>query len=145
MIDKPSNCYFQSGVIPYRVNSGEVEVLLIKSKRGKWIFPKGIIEAGFSAVESAAKEAFEEAGIKGTIQNDICGEYNYKKWGGVCNVKIFPMTVEEVFDKWTEDDFRVRKWFPINKAAKKVKRTKLSSLLSLVPGTVNEKIKITEE
>src|SRR5210317_1534724 len=48
----------QSGVIPYRVRKGNLEILLITSRRERrWIIPKGIIEPDYSARNSAAKEA----------------------------------------------------------------------------------------
>ena len=40
----------QSGVIPYRVRKGNLEILLITSRRERrWIIPKGIIEPDYSA------------------------------------------------------------------------------------------------
>jgi 8-oxo-dGTP pyrophosphatase MutT (NUDIX family) len=58
----------QSGVLPYRVTAGKVEVLLVTSTRRKrWIAPKGWIALGLSAAESAAKEALEEAGVSGHV------------------------------------------------------------------------------
>ena len=36
----------QSGVIPYRIQEGKIEILLITSlKKKRWIIPKGIIES----------------------------------------------------------------------------------------------------
>ena len=35
----------QSGVIPYRIMDGQIEVMLITSSGGKrWVIPKGLIE-----------------------------------------------------------------------------------------------------
>jgi 8-oxo-dGTP pyrophosphatase MutT (NUDIX family) len=36
---------------------------------GRWIIPKGNISAGKAPYEAAQAEAFEEAGIKGTISD----------------------------------------------------------------------------
>ena len=48
----------QSGVIPYRVREGQVEVLVITSSDGlRWVVPKGLVEPGMTAADSAAKEA----------------------------------------------------------------------------------------
>jgi 8-oxo-dGTP pyrophosphatase MutT (NUDIX family) len=60
--------YFdQSGVIPYRKKEWKVEVLLVTSiKKKKWIIPKGFIEYNMSPFQSAKKEAFEEAGVRGS-------------------------------------------------------------------------------
>jgi len=68
MNHKPTFLVERSGVIPYGRRDGAVEVLLITSSDGQhWVIPKGVIEPGMSAAESAAKEAYEEAGIRGRV------------------------------------------------------------------------------
>ena len=62
-----SQSFKQSAVVPYRLVKNEIEVLLITTRKGRWIIPKGIIEPELSAAESAAKEALEEAGVKGEV------------------------------------------------------------------------------
>jgi len=116
MKNKPDYWYNQSAVIPYRFSGDNVEVLIITTrKKKKWIFPKGIIEHGLSAKESAKKEAAEEAGVNGEVLPQEIGEYNYKKWGGTCKVKVFSLKVANIQDKW-EENFRERKWIQIPKA-----------------------------
>ena len=70
----------QSGVIPYRKKNGKTEVLLVTSiRRKKWIIPKGFIEYHMSPFQSAKKEAFEEAGVKGSNTTKILGSYKVRK------------------------------------------------------------------
>jgi 8-oxo-dGTP pyrophosphatase MutT (NUDIX family) len=71
----------QAGVIAYRIRDGEVRVLLMTSRdTGRWIIPKGNIKAGVTPCKAAEKEAYEEAGIKGTITGSIpLGTYTYFK------------------------------------------------------------------
>ena len=70
----------QSGVIPYRVNNGVLEILLITTvKKKKWIIPKGYVEFNLSPFESAKKEAFEEAGIIGSNETYELGTIELKK------------------------------------------------------------------
>lgn len=131
MKTRPEWYYKQSAVIPYRIKSGEPEVLLITSSyKGNWIIPKGIVELGMSARESAAKEAIEEAGVTGTVGRKLVGKYNYEKWGNTCRVKVFPYLVKDVLNKWAEDNIRKRKWFSIKKALKKVKKKELIQILA---------------
>jgi 8-oxo-dGTP pyrophosphatase MutT (NUDIX family) len=55
-------------VIPYRIRDGKIEVMLITSStRKRWIIPKGMIEPDMTPQDSAAKEAWEEAGIIGQV------------------------------------------------------------------------------
>ena len=87
--EKPDHWYRQSGVIPLRCKGKKTEVLLVTSRGGKrWIIPKGIIEPGLSAGESALREAWEEAGAQGDLRSGAAGSYRYRKWGGVCTVAV---------------------------------------------------------
>jgi 8-oxo-dGTP pyrophosphatase MutT (NUDIX family) len=45
-----------------------IEFLLIQTRGGRWIFPKGSAEPGLTHAQAAALEAFEEAGVHGRIQ-----------------------------------------------------------------------------
>src|SRR5262249_32651877 len=58
----------QAGAIPYAIVDGEVRVLLVTSRgSGRWLIPKGNIDPGLTPAEAAAKEAYEEGGIRGRI------------------------------------------------------------------------------
>lgn len=127
----------QSAVIPFRVHEGNLEVLLITARGGnRWIVPKGLIENGMSAMESAAQEAYEEAGIRGKVFDHSVGEYEYEKWDGTCRVQIFLMHVQKVSDKWPEDDFRTRKWVSPESASETVNEPALKKLLADLPKLV---------
>ena len=48
----------QAGVIAYRILDGKVQVLLMTSRdTGRWIIPKGNIDAGATPAKAAEKEA----------------------------------------------------------------------------------------
>ena len=76
MQNKPENFYSQSAILPFKKENGEYLILLVTSRnKNKWVIPKGIIEENLSALESAEKEALEEAGITGKIyKKSISGE-----------------------------------------------------------------------
>lgn len=131
---KKTPIYPQSAVIPYRVEDGRVDVLLVTSVRNRhWVVPKGLIEPGLDSVSSAAKEAEEEAGIRGTIDPNPLGTYEYKKWGGTCQVEVFAMYVEEMMEDWPEAEFRTREWFGVEQASEKADKKGLRKLIALLP------------
>jgi 8-oxo-dGTP pyrophosphatase MutT (NUDIX family) len=133
-LQDPSWMFNQSGVIPYRHVGGKLCLLLITSRRKKhWVVPKGIIEVDLNAEDSAAQEAFEEAGVLGVIHPDSVGEYTYQKWGGTCRVKIFLMQVQSQQKEWPEDFFRERQWLSIEEAAQRVDQEGLKKLIQKVP------------
>ena len=120
----------QSGVIPYRKKNGKTEVLLVTSIRKKnWLVPKGFIEYHLSPFQSAKKEAFEEAGVKGGNTTKILGSYKVRKNGSELLTKIYSMKVTRVFKDYPEKNLRKRKWFSVYDAAKKVEIDELATII----------------
>jgi 8-oxo-dGTP pyrophosphatase MutT (NUDIX family) len=58
----------QAAAVCYRVSKRGVEFLLVQTRGGRWIFPKGGVEPDLTHAESAALEAFEEAGVHGRME-----------------------------------------------------------------------------
>jgi len=124
----------QSGVIPYRIHQGSLEILLITSRKSKrWVIPKGLIELHMNAAESAMNEAWEEAGIRGQVSETAIGTYEYKKWGGTCHVEVFGLHVETLLQDWPEDSIRQRQWFSVTKAAERVREADLKQMILALP------------
>ena len=133
---KPDFFYRQSAVIPWREAGNGREVLLITNrKRTRWVVPKGIVDPGLSPVESAQKEAWEEAGIRGQTPDEVVGVYPYQKWGGTCTVEVFVMHVEVEADDWPERDIRDRQWLPPAEAASRVREPGLAALIRGLGGS----------
>jgi len=58
----------QVAAVCYRLRGALLEFLLVNTSAGKWTFPKGNIDDRLSLREAAAREALEEAGAKGRIE-----------------------------------------------------------------------------
>jgi 8-oxo-dGTP pyrophosphatase MutT (NUDIX family) len=58
----------QVAAVCYRLRAGEIEFRLVKTGKGRWIFPKGNVEPGLTHAQAAALEAFEEAGVHGRME-----------------------------------------------------------------------------
>jgi 8-oxo-dGTP pyrophosphatase MutT (NUDIX family) len=126
----------QYGVLPVRRTAGgRLEVLLITSRdTRRWVVPRGNPIAGKSPPESAAQEAFEEAGIVGAVDPEAIGLYSYEKRrrlrGAVpALVHLFRMRVEEERDDWPEKSQRERRWFAPHEAAAAVAESDLAELI----------------
>ena len=138
MPDCSDTKYLQSGVIPFVVENGTVKVLLVTSRSGeRWVIPKGIIEGEAASLESAVREAYEEAGIKGKAYSQAIGEYRYQKWGGTCRVKVFLFQVNEVLKEWPEAHFRQRAWVSVEEAVKRVSERALKNMVRRVPELID--------
>ena len=132
MLTKPDYWYKQSAAIPFRIIDNKIEVIVVRSRKNKhWIFPKGIIEKSLSSKESAVKEAFEEAGVIGEIQNKKLGKYSYKKWGGKCKVKVYSLSVKTLLNDYPES-FRERKWIDIDIADEFIFDNKILKILEFL-------------
>jgi 8-oxo-dGTP pyrophosphatase MutT (NUDIX family) len=127
----------QSGVIPFRVSDGKVEILLITSASGvRWIIPKGVVEPGMDPGDSAVKEAFEEAGVQGERSPRPIGSYQRQKWGGECTIQVYLLKVQTVLERWPESAERRRAWLTIDEAAHAVEEPALKELIRAVPALV---------
>jgi 8-oxo-dGTP pyrophosphatase MutT (NUDIX family) len=51
------------GIVFRRTQSGEIEILLIQDAKNRWTIPKGHIEEGETAQQTARREIGEEAGL----------------------------------------------------------------------------------
>jgi predicted NUDIX family NTP pyrophosphohydrolase len=113
----------QAGVIAYRVLDGKVQVLLMTSRdTGRWIIPKGNINGRSTPSKAAEKEAYEEAGVKGTITSSIpLGIYTYSKKlesgeARAATVEVYLLRIKERLKKWPEKSERKLSWVSTKKA-----------------------------
>lgn len=63
----------------FRILSTGVEFLLVRTRKGRWTFPKGGVDAGLTHAQSAALEAYEEAGVHGRIEEVPFTRYSVRK------------------------------------------------------------------
>ncbi len=115
---------FQVAAICYRRRGTSAEFLLVNTNGGgKWTFPKGSPAASMSHSRAAEREAWEEAGARGTIEPRHFHLYLHSKgvfWKppGVQEfvVKAFLMEVEETNSPLEE--MRNPTWFSADDARK---------------------------
>jgi len=134
MANKPDWLNERSAAIPIINDNGVIKVVLVTTKpktNNNWIFPKGQIELGMSAFESAAKEAFEEAGVIGQISPTQFGTYEQNKWGSRMQVHVYTMEVTEILDTWDEMRVRDRVILPLDEAINLVQSSQKHILVKL--------------
>jgi phosphohistidine phosphatase len=119
-------------VIPFRRDGNRLVFCLITSlKKNHWIFPKGIIDPGETRYETARKEAWEEAGLRGRILQDPLGSYEDFKWGAALDVTVLLMEVEQCDDDWQEASLRRRCWSSPEEALQLLNRPAHKRMLRL--------------
>lgn len=125
----------QYAALCWRVQGDRPQVLLITSRgTGRWIVPKGWPIAGMTPAQSAAREAWEEAGAIGRATEVGIGLYTYDKVMGPddmipCLCTVYPLRVRDLADSYPEKGQRRRKWFSPRRAATKVAEPDLAALI----------------
>lgn len=129
----------QYAALCYRVKkkTNEVEVLLMTSRdTGRWVIPKGWPMNGKCSHEVAAREALEEAGVRGTIEKETLGSYTYAKVlkDGLtvsCKVQVYVLEVSELAKNFKEKGERTLEWVSCDEAVKRVREPELRDLFLL--------------
>ena len=126
----------QYAALPYRPTGvSGTEVMLVTSRgRQRWIIPKGWPHSGRAPCDSAAREAFEEAGVLGLVERRSVGSFRYKKRlkkgrVTVCIVHVFPLNVARQRLQWPEKNQREIKWVSVQEAAKAVQNARLREII----------------
>ncbi|WP_420126523.1 NUDIX hydrolase [Longimicrobium sp.] len=113
MDNHPAQC----AALPYRMNGGLVEVLLVTPRGGEgWIIPKGKVEAKLGVPGSAAQEAVEEGGVRGEIEQTPFDQYRHGGTDDGPLVAVYLMRVTKEMSSWRESHQRERRWATLDDA-----------------------------
>ena len=125
----------QYAALPWRYSGGAREVLLISSRdTGRWVIPKGWPIKGLTPAETAAREAYEEAGLGGQMSKKPIGEFEYGKRlnGGKVQptrVEVFALEQMVQHPDWPEQGQRKMQWFSLPEAAEAVEEPELKDII----------------
>ena len=132
----------QYGALCWRPAGTGVEILLVTSRdTGRWVIPKGWPIEGLDPAQSAAREAWEEAGARGVADPDCLGCYSYEKvlrrapegqedQTVPCVVAVYALQVARQIKDFPEARQRRCKWFSPEKAAARVDEPELAALIA---------------
>jgi len=110
-----------AGGVVVRSHNARWYVLLMRDMNDNWTFPKGIIEAGESPQQAAAREVLEEVGISNlTCLSPLRSiRYMYKKGSRIektVHYFLFQTTTQENPSHQKEEGIKDAQWFTIRKA-----------------------------
>jgi 8-oxo-dGTP pyrophosphatase MutT (NUDIX family) len=119
----------QVAAVCFRLKRRGIEFLLVRTGSGRWTFPKGGAEPGLTLAQSAAVEAFEEAGVHGRIEEASFARYLYRKRRSGNSVRkagreqlIVHAHLCEVSNAGSpQESKRKPKWFPVEKAKRQLR------------------------
>jgi 8-oxo-dGTP pyrophosphatase MutT (NUDIX family) len=116
--------------------SSEVEFLLIQDSKGRWTIPKGHIEEGEPARDTAKREIMEETGLAEMKVLDWLGKINFRYRRGN---SLVLMTTDIFLVEGLGDTDRIKPekwmtslgWLPANDALAKIEYEDISKLILL--------------
>jgi 8-oxo-dGTP pyrophosphatase MutT (NUDIX family) len=115
----------QVAAVCYRLGKHGIEFLLVRTRGGRWTFPKGSAESGLSHAQAAALEAFEEAGVHGRIEEAAFARYvrvrNGTRRSPEIEVIINAHLCEVTRLTEPEEEDRTPTWFTAEKAKRKLR------------------------
>jgi 8-oxo-dGTP pyrophosphatase MutT (NUDIX family) len=120
----------QYGVLPYVRHASKIKLILITSRTShQWIVPKGARVRCKSKRASAQQEAFEEAGLKGPLDEGGTLHVTIIRNGKKIALTLYPMRVKKVLRLWPEGHQRERIMVSIHKAEMLIACPKLKRCL----------------
>jgi 8-oxo-dGTP pyrophosphatase MutT (NUDIX family) len=102
----------QVAAVCYRIRKRRLEFLLVRTRKGRWTFPKGGVIHGLTHAQSAALEAFEEAGVHGRIEETSFSSYTLRKRGDPSEAVTHAYLCEVLRLETPQEANRTPTWFP---------------------------------
>ena len=125
----------QVGALCWRHSGKGLRILLITSRdTSRWVIPKGWPMRNRTEPEAAAREAYEEAGLRGTISDRSLGVYTYLKAlgrGPLRDLRRAGLSARGARDAagLSRDRPAAHEWFEPEKAARRVDEHELAALI----------------
>ncbi len=124
------------GIVFRRGKDNKIEILLIQDAKDRWTIPKGHIEEGEAAKETAKREINEETGLKEMNVLNWLGKINFRYRRGnslvLMTTEIFLVQAKGDTDDLTPEDWMNGiKWFSAHEALDKIAYEDISKLILL--------------
>lgn len=132
------------GIVFRRNNKGEIEFLMIQDPKGRWSIPKGHVEPGETAQETAIREIGEEASLHDI--EPICWlgktHFRYRRLDTLVlmTTQIYLIKVNTDGNEIKKEDFYADiKWFGFNEALDEAEYEDIGKLMLLAKRRIRER------
>lgn len=119
------------GAVIFIKNKSKIEFLIIQSTRSNfWGFPKGHVELNENEYETAAREIYEETGLKISFVNNFREEISYNIGKDVKKTVVLFLGQASSFDICCQlEELKGYAWMSFNDAYDKLKFENLKKVL----------------
>lgn len=123
-----------AGGVVYRKQDKDIQILLIQDAKNRWTIPKGHIEEGEIAKDTAARETKEETGLEKVRVLNWLGKINfrYRRQQSLVlmTTEIFLVEAQGDTDKLKPEDWMNGiKWFSAQEALDKIEYEDIGKLI----------------
>lgn len=126
----------QLGIVPYTFIDRKLHLLLITSSSGnRWLFPKGRQEPDMTPHEVALMEAVEEAGVLGTLRQDLRTRCQMADGR---HLQLYAMKISKLLKSWPEEHVRRRRLFPFSDALEMIADPGLAKAVRRLAVAINK-------
>jgi 8-oxo-dGTP pyrophosphatase MutT (NUDIX family) len=128
----------------YRLKRDEPEFLLVRTRSGRWTFPKGGVDGDATHADAAAREAYEEAGVKGQIEHEPFHWYfhakrqRFRSQRSVVAVQAHLCEVERLVSP--KEDHRSPTWFKADKARRRLRENRSPEFAGEIIGVIDRAV-----
>lgn len=124
------------GIVFRRTKKGDIEILLIQDSKDRWTIPKGHIEEGETAQQTARREIGEEAGLHDVDMLGWLGKihFRYRRVDKLVLItqQVYLMRVRTSGEEIQKEDWMNGiKWFPFNEALDLIEYEDIGKLMLL--------------
>ncbi len=99
----------------------DLEFLLVRTRAGRWTFPKGGVDGDRSFAAAAAREAYEEAGVRGRVEPDCFIRYRDVKPRASTEVIVNAHLCHVIEQGDPPESHRNPTWFQLEKAKRRLR------------------------
>lgn len=117
---RPSGRTVVAAVCYRRQANGKVEFLLVRTRAGRWTFPKGGVDGDSTHAIAAAREAHEEAGVRGQVEPLAFTCYLHYKSGSDAHA-VSAYLCRVVHLETPRELFRTPRWFSAESAKRRLR------------------------
>jgi len=123
----------------YRMGWSGIQFLLVRTRNGRWTFPKGGVEAGLTQAQAAALEAFEEAGVHGRMEEAYFARYVRRKRRTAAPLVVYAYLCE-VLRIGRPESGRNPTWFSPTKAKESLQRNRRADFATELASVIDRAV-----